>query len=242
MPHSSCLTIPPRNRRPSNITKRGFNEPTDSLLGFPCDFLPSTSKDEDILDPSRNAAWLRHDLALKYCYEAEVAFSIEGEHYSFPIVRTVYRRDRDLRKSEIVDFIKSGAIPPRYPPRDSNGVVNEPMNAENFRQMVSRFFVHTYVAFGRLFDELRERSTRRIVQRTPHHLEERFWSTVAVFGDWDHIGNAAPHDILSEVLRCGGEFWYLNALQRCSAVSYRIRTGRNASIPPPMCEDGFSDP
>ncbi|KAJ7805725.1 hypothetical protein B0H13DRAFT_2387526 [Mycena leptocephala] len=71
--------IPPRNRVATNITKRGFHEPTDRLLGFPLDMcFDSISDHDDRLDPRKNASYVRHDLALKYYYEATVYHQVEA--------------------------------------------------------------------------------------------------------------------------------------------------------------------
>ncbi|KAJ7700800.1 hypothetical protein B0H17DRAFT_1128655 [Mycena rosella] len=239
MPLFPHLAIPPRNRQASNTTKRGFNDPTDSFLGFPSNMLPHVSEDEDLLDPSRNSSWFRHDLALKYYYEDVVHYRLEdtGEWVSFPLVRTVYRRDRDLRKSEIVAYLKHGEVPSRYPPRLSGGVVNEPMNADNFKLMVSRFFINNFTALGRAYEELREHSSGRIVQPTSHAFEEVFWRTVAVACHWDYIKCAYPAQIQRDVRCHGGSYWYLNMLKRCAAVGYRVLEGRDVLLPFPGCED-----
>ncbi|KAJ6620723.1 hypothetical protein B0H10DRAFT_2215711 [Mycena sp. CBHHK59/15] len=241
MPFSSPFTIPSRNREATNITKRGFNDPNDSLLGFPTDMLPSVGEDDDFLDPSRNASWFRHDLALRYHYEHVEYYKYDGEWLSFPVVRTVYRRDRALRKSEIIDYLRHGTIPARYPPRISGGVVNEPMNEENFKRMVSRFYISETYILHVLHTELRERRSKRVVQPQSHTFEEHFWRNVATTCSWRYLGHAFPGQILYEVRQRSGKFWYLNAIKRCAAVSYRIREGHNILLPSPACES-LSDP
>ncbi|KAJ6608068.1 hypothetical protein B0H10DRAFT_2227192 [Mycena sp. CBHHK59/15] len=241
MPFSSQF-IPSRNREASNVTKRGFNDPYDSLLGFPTSMLPSVGEDDDFLDPSKNASWFRHDLALPYHYECVEYYKLEGEWMSFPIVRTVYRRDRALRKSEIINYLRHGIVPARYPPRISGGVVNEPMNEQSFKRMVRRFYVcETYILHVPHV-ELRERRSKRVVQYQSHSFEEHFWRNVATACDWSYLGHAYPGQILYEVRQRNGKFWYLNALIRCAAVSYCIRERRDMVLRCPPSDDGFSDP
>jgi hypothetical protein len=167
----------------------------------------------------------------------EMSFNFGGECVPFPVVRYVYRRDRELRKSEIIAFLRTGEIPERYPTRESNGVINEPMNAENFRQMVRRFFLKTLDIGGRPYTELRERSSGLIVQ--PHYMdfEERFWRGPAITCSWKYLSTGHPKSILALMLLLGRKCWYLNAVERVKAASYRIRTGRNMPIPFPGRED-----
>jgi hypothetical protein len=73
---------------------------------------------------------------LPYYYDTMQWFDLEGEWVSVPVVRVVYHRDRDLCKSEIEAYLLDGTIPAHYPPRLSGGVVNEPMNEENWECMV----------------------------------------------------------------------------------------------------------
>ncbi|KAJ6626603.1 hypothetical protein B0H10DRAFT_2210902 [Mycena sp. CBHHK59/15] len=241
MAFSSQFTIPSRNREATNVTKRGFNDPNDLLLGFPADMLPSVGEDDDYLDPKRNASWFRHDLALPYCYEHVEYYKCEGEWLSFPVVQTVYRCDRALHKSEIVDCLRHGTIPARYPPRISGGVVNDPMNEENFKRMVSRFYISETYIFDKLYTELRERRSKCVVQAQSHTFEEHFWRNVATACSWVYLGSAFAGQILWEVHRRSGKFWYLNALKRSEALSYRIREGRNIILRA-LSNESFSDP
>ncbi|KAJ7162334.1 hypothetical protein C8R46DRAFT_1353299 [Mycena filopes] len=185
--------IPTRNRLPSNITVRGFNDPMDRWLGFPPDALFTPGAREKFrdfgqhLDPRRNATFVRHDLALKYYYETVEEWLIEGEWRSFPITHTVYRRDRELLRTEIEDYLRHKTIPARYPPRVGDGVIHEPMNQDNFERMMSRFSLRSIILtfspprfrpFTMTVERLYERSSGLEVQH--HHLdfEERFWSSV----------------------------------------------------------------
>ncbi|KAJ7743462.1 hypothetical protein DFH07DRAFT_964103 [Mycena maculata] len=221
--------IPPRNRVPSNFTTYGFNERTDLLLGFPRDSVPHdpefSTSDGDILDPRRNAAWSRHDLALKYCYDTEMWYFLEGEWVSFPVVRYVYRRHRLLRKSEIIAYLTTGEIPQRYPPRESGGVINEPMNSENFERMTPR-------------EELFERTSGLIVQSDHMAFDEVFWSGPSIFCDRSLLTGDPAVILALMVSRYGPRCWYLNGLERVRAACYRVRTGRWEPLPFPGTDLG----
>ncbi|KAF7365288.1 hypothetical protein MVEN_00400600 [Mycena venus] len=228
---------PSRNRTPSNITKRGFNDPMDRLLGFPLTMQCEDSTDYDILDPRRNASWTRIDLGLKYYYEGVVFYKLEGEYCSFPVVYTVHRRDRELLKSEITDHILHAKIPARYPPRINNGTINEPMNEENFRRMVRRFSIKNLTILGKEYLELRERSSGLLVQSHHLQLEKVFWEYVSIKFGWEYLGHAHPKQVWLNILATGGARWYVDAPKRCAALSYRIRTGYDIALPFPGSEN-----
>ncbi|KAJ7934113.1 hypothetical protein B0H13DRAFT_2306131 [Mycena leptocephala] len=231
--------IPPRNRVATNITKRGFHEPTDRLLGFPLDMcFDSISDHDDRLDPRKNASYVRHDLALKYYYEATVYHQVEGEWCSFPIVYTIYRRDRELRRAEIVDYLRHGTIPARYPPRESGGVINEPMNEENFERMMGRFDMRTLTFLAYSFDSkypgvpttverLYERGSNREVQTHCTTFEETFWTHVSVNRDWGYLRRAFLAQLIVEVRMAGAPYWFIDAKLRAGAIQYRLLTGHD---------------
>ncbi|KAJ6583447.1 hypothetical protein DFH09DRAFT_1308956 [Mycena vulgaris] len=236
----SYYTIPTRNREPSNITTRGFNDPMDRCLGFPDSALFTPRADEKYkdfgryLDPRRNATFVRHDLALKYTYESVDEWYINGEWYSFPITHTVYRRDRELLRPEIEDFLRHGTIPARYPPRESNGVINEPMN----ERMMSRFCLRTitvdyspprFKPFSRTVERLYERSSNLEVQH--HHLEfeEQFWSVVYFkqYTEPGYFQRATAATIIRDVQSSGRPYWFVDAELRAGAHHYRVLTGEH---------------
>jgi hypothetical protein len=168
---------------------------------------------------------------LRYAYEEIAGYVAEGEHFTVPVIVYVYRRDRDLRWSEIKAYLQDGLIPDRYPPRQPDGPlgpINEPMNAENFRILARRFRLDTivYSKVDWVTDVIRERSTNRVVQ--PHYMdfEEMFWSGPGITWDPTYFRTARPAEIHSLVL-FRRRVWYLNGLQRSFDVGYRFRTGHN---------------
>ncbi|KAJ6571438.1 hypothetical protein B0H19DRAFT_1255410 [Mycena capillaripes] len=208
--------LAPTYLKPTNITKYGFHDPREILLGFPLNLEPIRDHHDDLLDPRRNSSWLRHDLALPYYYDTVQYIDAEGQWLPVPVVRIVYRRDRDLRKSEIIDYLCNKKIPSRYPPRLSGGVVNEPMNEDNWKRMVRRFCLKVNFHTG---PYLCERSTGRTVQRHYLHFEDNLWMRVVVgHRDPASLAYGGPERLLSEMERKVGRFWYLD-LNRRTAVA-----------------------
>ncbi|KAJ7182568.1 hypothetical protein C8R43DRAFT_940703 [Mycena crocata] len=213
----------PAYLRPTNITKRGFSDPREIFLGFPLNLDPIRDHYNDLLDPRRNSSWLRHDLALPYYHDTVEHFNIAGEWFSFPVTRIVYRRDRDLLKSEIMDYLLHRKIPARYPKRLSGGVVNEPMNEDNWIRMVRRFYVGLDY---RDVPYIGERSTGATMQHHYLHFEDNLWMRLVV-GHQDPVslvsGGAAG--LIKAVDDKVGPFWYPNVQLRASVACLRIILG-----------------
>jgi hypothetical protein len=224
--------VPLRDRVPNNHPVRDFHEPTDISLGFPDLFPHEPLVDWDLVDPRRNASWLPHDLALCYAYDTMEEFLIEGELMSFPVVRYVYRRDRDLRWSEIRNYLRDGSIPFRYPPRNPPGAswINEPMNADNFKKIAKRFL---RVEHGYRID-LYERSSGLPVQQNPLDFEERFVYGPCAQFPAELLASSHPRAILVLFRFTGHEAWYLNGVRRARIASLYMRlcilTGRPFTI------------
>ncbi|KAJ7113729.1 hypothetical protein C8R43DRAFT_1138573 [Mycena crocata] len=213
----------PSYLKESNITRFGFNNEHEILLGFPLNLYPIRDHHNDLLDPRRNSSWLRHDLVLPSYYDTEQYFSIEGEWLPFPITRVVYRRDRDLLKSEILDYLLSGSIPARYPKRESGGVINEPMNEENWKHMVRRFYLDYEIPGGVPF--LRERSTGFRVQEHYMHFEDNLWMRGVVDALRPETVAIGPKHLVAEVNKRVDQFWYPDVRLRAAIARLRILIG-----------------
>jgi hypothetical protein len=168
---------------------------------------------------------LRHDLALPYYYETMEWFDLEGEWIPVPVVRVVYRRDRDLRKSEIEAYLINGTIPARYPPRLSGDAVNEPMNEDSWKRLVRRFFLRD-VFNSRMPYSLCERSTGFPVQSHYLHFEESLWMRVAVCDrDYNALTEGGPAQLIAEVNNRTGGVWFLDIKRRAALACLRMLVG-----------------
>ncbi|KAF8214614.1 hypothetical protein K438DRAFT_1749705 [Mycena galopus ATCC 62051] len=239
--------FPPRDRIPNNSTILpynwtilGFHERRDLLLGF--QLYPDTPRDRkqetDLIGPDANADWMWHDLALQYVYDTETYCDLEGtgELLPYPITRYVYRRDRELRWGEVKAYLLTGAIPSRYPPREHNGCINEPMNDNNFKKLMRRFCLKTQ---KNGFQAIYERGSRLPVQYDYDDFEYWFWAGLAT--RWasrsvvdDGLGVEDTVAIHALVLRHGARVWYLNGARRAAQCIHYYRTGK--LLPRPIDE------
>ncbi|KAF8216756.1 hypothetical protein K438DRAFT_1953657 [Mycena galopus ATCC 62051] len=233
---ATWITQPSAERAPSNHLVRGFHPSPDIHLGFPGLFPQESLDSYDLVDPRRNAGFVPHDLALRYAYETDEEFLVEGEYMTFPVVRYVYRRDRDLRWSEIKRYLLDGSIPFRYPPRSPAGLpwINEPMNVENFARIANRF---RRVERGD-WCELYERSSGKLVQMRPTDFEDDFFYGPCSRFQLNYLSIARPGAVLSLIRLMGRRRWYLDAFRRARLSSLYIQlcilTGR------PFTMDGYS--
>ncbi|KAJ7756106.1 hypothetical protein B0H14DRAFT_3896358 [Mycena olivaceomarginata] len=125
------------------------------------------------------------------------------------------RRDRHLCKSEILDYLQHGVIPKRYPPRITDGIVNEPMNEDNWKQMVRRF----YLKFPHL-PYVFERSTGYPVQSHYTEFEHNLRRVVPSY---------AATSRLSVIARTG-KMWYIDAQLRILFATLRILLGLERGV------------
>ncbi|KAJ7304875.1 hypothetical protein DFH08DRAFT_976473 [Mycena albidolilacea] len=210
----------------SNVTKRGFSDPTQILLGFPLTYDPIRIRNDDLIDPRRNASWFKHDLALPYFYDTVQYYLVEGEWFSFPVTRTVWRRDRHLSKSEILDYLQRGIIPKRYPPRVTDGVVNEPMNKDNWKLMVRRF----YLKFPHL-PYVFERSTGYPVQNHYTEFERNLRRVLPLLrSDQQAFVSQGTDFVLASVIARTGKMWYIDAQLRILLATLRILLGLERGV------------
>ncbi|KAF8125546.1 hypothetical protein K438DRAFT_2002037 [Mycena galopus ATCC 62051] len=237
-PHApaSWITQPSAEPEPSNHPVQGFHPSTDIHLGFPGLFPLESLDGFDLVDPRRNAGFVPHDLALRYVHDTVEEFLVEGEYMTFPVVRYVYRRDRNLRWSEIKRYLLDGSIPFRYPPRNPTGLpwINEPMNAENFARIANRF---RRVERGD-WCELYERTSAWPVQMRPMDFEDDFYHGPCSRFRLAYLSIAHPGAVLALIRLMSRRRWYLNAFCRarlsCLYIQLCILTGR------PFTMDGYS--
>nr|GAT50037.1 predicted protein [Mycena chlorophos] len=155
---------------PSNRTVRGFHPADELMLGdpdLPRSYLGYDGRNASaFVDNHQYTSWTSGDMTFPYFYETEAEYLVGNELVSYPVTKTVYRRDYDLTWQEIIGYLTNGIIPARYPPKFPTGPlgpVNEPMNEEAFQRMVNRFVLHN----GRLY----ERGSGLLVQARHQYAE-----------------------------------------------------------------------
>ncbi|KAJ6604921.1 P-loop containing nucleoside triphosphate hydrolase protein [Mycena sp. CBHHK59/15] len=113
---------------------------------------------------------------------------------------------------EIVDFLRHGSIPARYPLRESGGVINEPMNQENFPLP------------PRIVECLYERGSNHEVQHHHQAFKERFYDSVYFYQyrDPDYFCRADPKRIIDDIRKSGAPYWFVGAEARALALIYRV--------------------
>ncbi|KAJ7715512.1 hypothetical protein DFH07DRAFT_1014738 [Mycena maculata] len=108
----------------------------ETILGF------HPLKELYLLNKHQRTLPFRGDLTLPYVYEVPTEFNIGGELITLPVTEYVHRRDINLEWAEIKAFLLDGTIPVRYGPRvTADGIIHEPMNEDNFRKLVRRFYL-----------------------------------------------------------------------------------------------------
>jgi hypothetical protein len=127
----------------SNVLRYGFHPTSEIRVGDP--HVPRTYDhplagnilSDNLVDDKPYASYGRADLSLEYIYEVETKYLLGGELITLPIVYRVYRRDPQLRWSEIRGAVVQGLIPRRYRHTDP---VQAPMNLATFQKFIRRFY------------------------------------------------------------------------------------------------------
>jgi len=141
---------------------RGFHPALEINEGVTHDgargaFIDTMSPEVDYLDSNGQTSRSKLELSLRYCYEEVVDVRMGDEMITVPIIQYVFRTDKALTTSEIVEFHHRGVIPARYSFDYSNGdrdYVSEPYNPDSFRKMLRRFQVIKYARINNQIDDV----------------------------------------------------------------------------------------
>ncbi|KAJ7443418.1 hypothetical protein B0H11DRAFT_2204173 [Mycena galericulata] len=142
--HLSSSHLPMSASTPlSNTIRRGFHPLAEHNYGNPSrppSYIhpPATFYSKSYVEDSPYASHSRADLCLEYVYDVGVEYLMGSEFVTLPIVERVYRRDPNLRWSEIRSGLEDGRIPSRY---DKTGNNQAPMNAATFHKFLCRFYL-----------------------------------------------------------------------------------------------------
>ena len=230
----------PYTREPSNTPHRGFHPYAERHLGAPnfphCYETLVGEHDADYVDNHQFSSYERGDLTLQYIYDVPVKYWLGGELVILPITLYVYRRDYQLRWSEIKAFHRSGYIPFRYPPRvGANGTIHSPMNEENFKILARRFrYVNLHPREPTFFPSrsefLIERGRNLPIQTRHDDFEKTFYRAVIWF-------THAPDEVLelraeevAILVQKATNTWHLDSVARAQAMLRRIRSTIDAEF------------
>ncbi|KAJ7692700.1 hypothetical protein B0H17DRAFT_1200283 [Mycena rosella] len=128
----------------SNTLRYGFHPSSQIHVGNPHITRiydhphPGNFLTDNMIDDKPYASYERADLSLEYMYEQETKYMLGSEIVSLPIPVRVYRRDPQLRWSEIRNVLTGGSIPQRYMFTD---VDHAPVNSATFYKFANRFYL-----------------------------------------------------------------------------------------------------
>ncbi|KAJ7903216.1 hypothetical protein B0H13DRAFT_2663615 [Mycena leptocephala] len=219
-------------RDPSNSPVLGFHPPEDRHLGDPsaprCYNKSRPAVSDDKVDDHQFTSYHRGDLSLRYTYEDVDEFNLGGELIVLPIIVHVYRRDFHLHWSELKDYFRDGNIPVLYGPRISDtGTVQEPMNEENFRKLVRRYYMKSFsLAWGPdtlVSERLFERGTGLSVQEFHNAFEDALFKGLVLVDGPAAVCAMSAENIAVKVSKVWNT-WHLDAVPRARhALDYLDR-------------------
>ncbi|KAJ7104912.1 hypothetical protein C8R44DRAFT_332826 [Mycena epipterygia] len=201
----------------SNNPHRGFHPFAQMRRGNPhiarvYDHPPTnTIFTDNLIDDKPYASYDRADLCLKYIYDEETKYDLGGEIVTLPVVTYVYRRDPELRWSEIRTALSGGPIPKRY--MSTNTTQDAPMNAATFQKFMNRFYLANDANGTQV---IHEKGARLPVER--HHADFEWVINVMLpnkFDDDDILAFTAQ-DLAKEVLE-HTKCWHLDRFQRAES-------------------------
>lgn len=150
----------------TNTLRYGFHPTTELHIGNP--HIPRTYDDhplppniftDNLVADQPYNSYSRADVCLEYVYEVETQYLLGGELVTLPVIYRVFRRDTDLRWSEICTALVGGRFPARYQHKDPTIA---PMNHATFQKFIDRFYLADYENNKQA---IFEKGTRRPVQK-----------------------------------------------------------------------------
>ncbi|KAJ7078167.1 hypothetical protein B0H15DRAFT_954726 [Mycena belliarum] len=199
----------------SNNPHYGFHPVHESAVGdphiprfynhpYPGNFLT-----DDLVDDLPYASYIQADLCLEYTYEVETQYLLGGEFVALPVVQRVYRRDPDLRWSEIRTALIEGTIPKRY---NHPAATHAPMNSATFQKFADRFFV---VDLANGSEYLCEKSTGRPVEKQHSDFEWVLEMMLPLEFSEAELLEFSPQGLAERVLKRTGR-WHLDRFLRAT--------------------------
>ncbi|KAJ7843534.1 hypothetical protein B0H14DRAFT_3139573 [Mycena olivaceomarginata] len=156
----------------TNTLHFGFHPLADLPIGDPhiprnydVHPLPQNIFNDNLVDDQPYHSYDRGDLCLEYIYEVGTQYMLGGELVTVPVIHRVFRRDPDLRWTEIRTALMGGPFPVRY--RSTDPSVG-PMNHATFQKFINRFYLAHYENDSQ---NVFEKGMRRPIQREHEDCE-----------------------------------------------------------------------
>ncbi|KAJ6484244.1 hypothetical protein C8R45DRAFT_1148676 [Mycena sanguinolenta] len=198
----------------SNTLRLGFHPLNELPIGNPdvprtydSHPLPINIFADNMVDDQPYNSYLRADLCLEYIYEVETQYLLGGELITLPIIHRVFRRDAELRWSEIRIALVHGRFPARYQQTLANV---GPMNHATFQKFIDRFYLADYEGDDQT---IFEKATRRPVQKQHEDCEQILHLMLPLKFSEDELFSLSPEEIAQAVLD-HREMWHLDRFAR----------------------------
>ncbi|KAF8137981.1 hypothetical protein K438DRAFT_1996565 [Mycena galopus ATCC 62051] len=170
--------------------------------------LDETKGDKDnLVDDQPYNSYLRADLCLVYVYEVATEYLLGGERIILPIIHRVYRRDAELRWSEIGIALAGGRFPARYQHTEPNIA---PMNHATFQKFIDRFYLADHDGDDQT---IFEKGTHLPVQKQHEDYEQILQLMLPIMYSEAELFRFLPHEIAQAALE-HRHMWHLDRLAR----------------------------
>ncbi|KAJ7717894.1 hypothetical protein B0H14DRAFT_3170879 [Mycena olivaceomarginata] len=200
----------------TNTTHYGFHPLNELHIGdphVPRDYsvhpLSISIFADNMVDDQPYNSYMRADLCLEYIYEVETQYLLGGELVTLPIIHRVYRRDTELRWSEIRNALAEARFPRRYQKTDPKFA---PMNSATFQKFIDRFYLADYKGDDQT---IFEKGTCLPVQ-TQHEDFEQILGLILPSGMSDEeLFQFSPEEFAKAALE-HRKMWHLDRLARAT--------------------------
>ncbi|KAJ7247156.1 hypothetical protein B0H12DRAFT_746565 [Mycena haematopus] len=207
----------------TNTLRLGFHPINELPIGDPhiprtydTHPLPINIFSDNMVDDQPYDSYLRADLCLEYIYEVETEYLLGGEIITVPIIHRVFRRDADLRWSEIRIALAQARIPTRY---QSTAPNIAPMNRATFHKFISRFYLADYDGNDQT---IFEKGTRLPVQKQHEDYEEILHLMLPLKFSENDLLEISPEEIAQAALE-HREMWHLDRFARATIFWHSLR-------------------
>ncbi|KAF8153699.1 hypothetical protein K438DRAFT_1987398 [Mycena galopus ATCC 62051] len=164
---------------------------------------------DNLVDDQPYNSYSRADLCLVYVYEVATEYLLGGERIILPIIHRVYRRDAELRWSEIRIALAGGRFPARYQHTEPNIA---PMNHAMFQKFIDRFYLADHDGDDQT---IFEKGTHLPVQKQHEDYEQILQLMLPIIYSEAELFRFLPDEIAQAALE-HRDMWHLDRLARAT--------------------------